>query len=319
MTMTFGYFVLIAGGVLVAVVVLATVVKLIEVRKAARWPTTHGKVVVSKSEARSVKGTANTPRTGNFARVEYEYQVKGRKLRGKRVSIGEEAPDFRVVETLERYPLGARVTVYYDPQDPAKAVLERELPTDFFQGLGIALIYFGGGTVAVFMYFTRGVDWLSSRLPQGSSGTVTAVAGALGAFSALLAWALGREARRARAWHPETAEIVAAAVEQYQDASGDRNVTRRRYVPRITYRYAYQGREYQGDRLHLGGALSFSSEALARARLAAYPIGASMRVLVNPDNPANATLEARARHVWVLWCVAALLLAVAWLASRGTG
>ena len=73
----------------------------------------------------------------NFADIVYEYSVAGRKLRNNRVSIGEDLGNFQVAETIAKYPVGAVVTVYYNPLHPDQAVLERDLPKGLWGCLGI--------------------------------------------------------------------------------------------------------------------------------------------------------------------------------------
>jgi hypothetical protein len=53
-------------------------------------------------------------------------------VRGSRVSIGEIMPGSpRVDEVLQRYPTGTSVAVFYDPANPGRSVIERELPANF--------------------------------------------------------------------------------------------------------------------------------------------------------------------------------------------
>lgn len=62
--------------------------------------------------------------------VEYDYAVNGKPLHGKVRSFGEATISGTGAErearsVLKRYPAGQEVTVYYDANDPAQAVLER--------------------------------------------------------------------------------------------------------------------------------------------------------------------------------------------------
>ena len=117
--------------------------KSLQVRAAREWPSTAGKVVVSKAEIRQVKVIDSDRAEGhrfeerNFAEIVYEYSVAGRKLRNNRVSIGEDLGNFEVAETIAKYPVGAVVTVYYNPLHPDQAVLERDLPKGLWGCLGI--------------------------------------------------------------------------------------------------------------------------------------------------------------------------------------
>jgi hypothetical protein len=61
--------------------------------------------------------------------VIYSYEVDGRPYQSYRVRAGDDTGQIPVVTnastTLDRYPVGSNVTVYYDPDDPANAALER--------------------------------------------------------------------------------------------------------------------------------------------------------------------------------------------------
>ena len=122
---------------------VAAAYKSLQVRAAREWPSAAGKVVVSKTEVRKVKVIDSDRAEGhrfeerNFANIVYEYSVAGRKLRNNRVSIGEDRGNFEVAETIAKYPVGAVVTVYYNPLHPDQAVLERDLPKGMWGCLGI--------------------------------------------------------------------------------------------------------------------------------------------------------------------------------------
>jgi hypothetical protein len=139
------------------VIVIAVVAKLREVYAAARLTSTPGKVVTSKVKARR-KRDAEASEVGNYPLVEYEYEVGGKPYTGRRISIGEQAADSGVAETLARYPVGAGVLVYYDPKDPEKAVLERHIPPGMGLGLtrpaeagpGLSALAVGRGTDSKF-------------------------------------------------------------------------------------------------------------------------------------------------------------------------
>ena len=102
-------------------VLVAAVYKTLQVRAAREWPSTPGKVVISNSALRDVSVLDSERENGrkleqrNFANIVYEYSVSGEQLRNNRVSIGEDRGNFQVEETLAKYPVGAVVTVHYNP------------------------------------------------------------------------------------------------------------------------------------------------------------------------------------------------------------
>jgi hypothetical protein len=150
------------GGPLVGVLALAAIVKYIEVWRAKSWLAASGRIVSSKSVDRRVQrpGVDNGTEVRNFADVTYEFKVDGKTRKGSRVSIGEDLGNVEVAETLIRYPAGADVTVYYNPNNPEQAVLERDPPKGAFGclGFGIALLI-SGAVVAV-----DGLTWIDATL-----------------------------------------------------------------------------------------------------------------------------------------------------------
>jgi hypothetical protein len=88
-----------------------------------------------------------------FYQVRYRYQVEGRTLSGTRYSLGtgptasrhfsteEEAR----AEARERYPIGSRVEVHYDPENPELAVLQTGVNWGTYGPLLFGLIALPGG------------------------------------------------------------------------------------------------------------------------------------------------------------------------------
>jgi hypothetical protein len=150
------------GGPLVGLLAFATIVKYIEVWRAKSWTAVPGRIVSAKSVDRRVQrpGVDNGDEVRTFADVTYEFEVQGKKRKGSRVSIGEDLGNFEVAETLMRYPAGKNVTVYYNPENPEQAVLERDPPKHLFQILVLfiaALV--AGGIVAI-----DGLAWIAKWL-----------------------------------------------------------------------------------------------------------------------------------------------------------
>ena len=96
-----------------------------EARRAAQgWSPTSGSVLASTIQVR---------RTGRSRSeipvVLYQYEVGGRVFQGKTIRAGERYFNVRLAgqaqATIERYPAGATVTVYYDPANPAESALEK--------------------------------------------------------------------------------------------------------------------------------------------------------------------------------------------------
>ena len=157
------------GAMFPAVIIVAVVVKLIEVARPAGGPRPPARLPTPSSRrSRTSRATPATtspiPKSSTSRSWSTEYTVNGRKLRGNRITIGEKISGFEIESTLARYTVGATVTVYYDPANPKNAVLERDLPKIVFAGVGCLLLFFiGGPLVAAAMYF-HGVDWLKAHI-----------------------------------------------------------------------------------------------------------------------------------------------------------
>ena len=107
--------------------VAAIVIKLREVRRAAKWPKGSARILSAE-----LVDTSHNGRNVKLPRVDYEFSVRFDKFRGQRISIGEIMPGSVQAETaLTRYPVGASVPVFYDPKDPNTSVLERDVPPYF--------------------------------------------------------------------------------------------------------------------------------------------------------------------------------------------
>ena len=109
------------------------------------WPTVHGRVVdETVLTMRWQFGWAHSPA------VRYEYEVGGEVHRAHTVSY--RGPIFRraAQRTLDRYRPGQRVTVYYDPRNPARAVLE---PGSSFGGFVRVLVSVGILGLGLWLYY----------------------------------------------------------------------------------------------------------------------------------------------------------------------
>ncbi len=94
-------------------------------RQAAQaWPSTTGTVIVShvQSGRRGRSGTT-------YPVVGYQYEVNGKTYTSNTIKAGEQYMNVRVIgqaqASVARYPIGAAVTVYYNPANPVESALER--------------------------------------------------------------------------------------------------------------------------------------------------------------------------------------------------
>jgi hypothetical protein len=91
---------------------------------ALTWQTTTGRVMKSRVEVSS-----GGESTSVSARVHYAYDVNGRAYQSDQIRAGDKIMTISssgdAYATIDRYPEGAIVTVYYNPQNPQESALER--------------------------------------------------------------------------------------------------------------------------------------------------------------------------------------------------
>lgn len=104
-----------------------------------RWPSVPGAVTISTiKSSRSSKGG-----TTYGADIHYTYAVSDNKYIGDKVTFGDistsDSNDARQI--LNRYPVGKAVNVFYNPNNPAEAVLETGFTMGLLLPLGIGTIF----------------------------------------------------------------------------------------------------------------------------------------------------------------------------------
>ena len=95
------------------------------------WPSTTGQISTA-----SVRQNSATDEDGhvNFTYspiVEYDFPVNGQAFKGRRINYGITASPTREAaqKEVDRFPIGRQVTVFYNPEKPSEAVLEKKVVT----------------------------------------------------------------------------------------------------------------------------------------------------------------------------------------------
>jgi hypothetical protein len=88
------------------------------------WPGTMGTVLMS-----SVQSSRTGNSTSTYPVIVYQYQVNGQTYQSQTIKAGEQYFNVRLSgdaqKTVDRYPIGAQVMVYYNPTSPKDSALER--------------------------------------------------------------------------------------------------------------------------------------------------------------------------------------------------
>jgi len=120
------------------------------------WPSSPGTIIENSpvlsrtTEFRNGKATTSRSST---VKITYRYDVNDVPHTGNRIGLQDPADDDEAFfeRVASDYPLGKPVAVYYDPENPDFAVLERRIGSDGYQTLfGIAL-----AAASVFFLFAR--------------------------------------------------------------------------------------------------------------------------------------------------------------------
>ncbi|MDB5529124.1 MAG: hypothetical protein JWR51_2227 [Devosia sp.] len=302
-------------------VMVAAVTKYIEVKRASLWAGVPGKITSSRSEARTIRSTSGTGRDRtedteirNFATVGYEFHADGKKQTGNRISIAHDVGNYQVAEKLAKYPVGAKVTVFYDRNRPADNVLEREMSMRGFE-----ITFLIGALVAAVavlaMLLTENVGAIVAQyVPQNgrtSGGIFVAV---MASLMVLFANAIYRRGQATFTW-PKVEGVVATsqvdAVRSHYMRGNGFIYYYHLFRSRTVYDYGVNGVEYKSDRASYGAQTYASFTVLAQREADRYVAGDSVEVYYDPKSPENAVLVRGAPGQWLVWVVAVALFALA--------
>lgn len=301
------------AGMFLAFILGAMLLKWLEVRKAAAWPSTAGRIVRSRRAMRASAAAGDSDAVERpFADIEFEYEVEGVLYAGERTTLAENQSEDEIAAMLARYPVGARVHVFYDPADPSDSVLERAGPKVEARGCILALGVAIAGVFFLMRVLTEGPQYLLQfmpGLPPDANPGVALFGGlmALGFLTPAILWA--RLVAEAARW-PATPGVVLSTAIRSNGGSGARA-----HYPIVTYRYAVDGVERTKSNLShglkTGGGRGWAEKVLAR-----YPVGARIDVRYDPADPERTSLETRFGFIgWCLFLIGVLLLVGALLAA----
>ncbi len=281
---------------------------------AGSWDAVEGVITVSKVD----QPPSHVSDDLNDATpvIHYRYRVGGQDIEGDQIGVGGTPLTTRVraLRTVARYPVGARVDVHVDPNDPKNALLE---PNN--QGNLAALIAFAiafGLIAAVLvahsiaghvLYTSKGVPLFVFPLP---------ILALLGAVFGVVAFVRGRQLASASARWPTAAgtitmsDVIEEAIEEKDN--DDKSRIRRIYRYQVDLRYAYQvgKRDFVGTAANWGATAIYGLRELAEKVAGQYPQGQPVTVYYDPEQPGNAVLEPDSRQGSLAPLIAAAICAV---------
>lgn len=234
--------------------------------------------------------------------IRYRYRAGGQELEGKAVAIGGEPMMTRVLagKLVGRFPVGAHVDVYVDPNDPKQALLEPAELRNVTAGIAFTVVF--GLIAAVLMahavaghvlYTSKGVPLFVFPLP---------IFALLGAVFGVVAYFRGRQlASASLRWPTAAGSIVASDVieELIEDKSNDdKSIIRKIHRFQVDLRYVYKvdKRDFIGTEANWGGTAIYGLRELAEKAAGRYRPGQPVTVHYDPARPGHAVLEPDSRQ-----------------------
>src|SRR5262245_51840255 len=168
---------MISGLVAIPFIIVALVFVFLALRSSRKasisrkWPATTGKVLAAGIEPRTGHSSKGGYYTSYYPVVQYEYTVNGQRFLGNRITFGGEVGygwTGMAQRQIAGYVPNSNVAVFYDPNEPANAVLERTAGTSgkIYWLVAIMIIVILGVTMA----FTTGINGfisgITSNLPR---------------------------------------------------------------------------------------------------------------------------------------------------------
>jgi hypothetical protein len=120
-----------------------------KVKQASNWPSVGGTVTLS-----TLREYEESDGYVTYPDVMYSYQVGGYTYQGSRIAPGQAVGGSGARKVIARYPVGSQVTVFYNPQNPTEAVLEKKAPALFLLWLMLIIFNLAFGCVVPYVVWS---------------------------------------------------------------------------------------------------------------------------------------------------------------------
>ncbi len=139
-----GKFLFLPFGFWVTVIGLITAYLLFRLIRIFFYKKTEG--VIVRSEVKKVENQISYD--AYYPLVEYEYQVDGKTYRSNKIFLTNLESDYNTIKKIvDKFPVGKKITIYYNPFKPEDSLLKRNYHTGMFIQ---TLVFFG--MLSVFLY-----------------------------------------------------------------------------------------------------------------------------------------------------------------------
>jgi len=235
--------------------------------------------------------------------IRYRYRAGGQDLESDQIAIGGQPMMTRVLagKFVGRYPVGAHVDVYVDPQNPKQALLEPAEPRTGSALVAFAITFGLASAILIahaiaghVLYTSKGVPLFLFPLP---------ILALLGAVLGVVAFYRARQRASASARWPTVTGIVTASnvIEEAiaEKSDDDKSVVAPKMIRRyqVDLRYAYQvdKRDFVGTEANWGMTAIYGRRDVAEKAAGLYRPGEPVTVHYDPERPRTAVLEPESR------------------------
>lgn len=122
----FGIFIFFVIGIVIIVISIRARKK---AEASQNWPSAQGQIIATEIKKDVSEDAEGYTTTTYKPVITYSYNVMGQTYQSDKIAFGMTTSYGRMAkaqEVLDQYPLDSPVNVYYDPDNPAEAVLERK-------------------------------------------------------------------------------------------------------------------------------------------------------------------------------------------------
>ncbi len=121
-----------------------------KVKKSMSWPSTHGEVIQAEVVLTGCESGNVNSSPGHAAMILYQYHVRDRRYKSDNFTIGgnvSTGSKEKEENKVRQYSVGTTVEVYYNPENPEDACLERKQKMAIVAWLFSMFLFFGLGMV----------------------------------------------------------------------------------------------------------------------------------------------------------------------------
>jgi Protein of unknown function (DUF3592) len=245
------------------------------------WPSVEGEV--RSSRALTVRPIGVTRGTEYRPELLYAFTVDGIEYTGSRRKLFtmQNSDPQSAANVAARYPVGQRVTVYYDPRNPRESILNRETALPWgvlITGAGIGLCAACASALRHKEVATEPTPRVVPQLP----GLILAFAFIIiGAVAASVALIQRKRAFAMQSWSTTDAEVRSSGIEITGNGF---------YKPQVEYTFTVGSRQIVSRRRALFAGAS-SNRAWADTVVSQYPVGGRVTVYYDPVHPDECVLD----------------------------